>query len=116
MKKISSYKFGILAEKIAILFLLLKGYKILRRRHKNRFGEIDIIARKSNILVIIEVKARSKEISVEEILHQRQIERIKLSAQFFVAQNKQLQNCDLRFDFIKLNKFFIPKHYQNFIS
>ncbi len=33
-----------------MLFLLLKGYRILALRHRNRFGEVDIIARKGDLI------------------------------------------------------------------
>jgi putative endonuclease len=38
--------------------LARRGYAILERRHRTRFGEIDIIARDRGVLVFIEVKAR----------------------------------------------------------
>jgi putative endonuclease len=116
MLNVKSYQFGLFAEKIAIFFLRLKGYKILAWRFKNRFGEIDIVAKKSRIIVIIEVKARKSKIIIEEVLRPKQIERVKKSAEFFISQNPQFQNYDLRFDFIEINRFFFPKHYQNFIS
>lgn len=111
-----TYQFGILAEKIAIFLLILKGYKILEWRYKTNFGEIDIIAKKSDLIVAIEVKARASKFLIEEVLHPHQINRIKMAAQFFIARNIQFQNCDMRFDFIRVNKFLIPKHYKNFIS
>ena len=59
-KKIKSYWFGIIAEYIAIFFLLMNGYKILKRRYKTFAGEVDIIARKSKAIISVEVKARRK--------------------------------------------------------
>ena len=116
MAKKQTYKFGILAERISIIFLLLKGYKILEWRYNTRFGEVDIVAKKSDVIVVIEVKARSSEICIEEVLHPRQIERVKKAAEFFIVENQQFQNFNLRFDFITVSKFFVPKHYVNFIS
>ncbi len=34
------------------------GYEILERRYRTRFGEIDIVARQSGVVVFVEVKAR----------------------------------------------------------
>lgn len=113
---IKAYKFGILAEKIAIILLFLKGYKILNWRYKTRFGEIDIIAKKSNLIVFVEVKARSSKFNVEEVLTNHQINRIKSAAQIFLTKKPQFQNYDLRFDFIEVSRFLWPKHYSNFIS
>lgn len=111
-----TYQFGIWAEKVAIFLLILKGYQILKWRHKTRFGEIDILAKKSDVIVAIEVKARKSKSLIEEVLHPHQINRIQKAAQFFISQNPQFQNCDLRFDFIEVNKFFLLKHHRNFIS
>lgn len=118
MSKKQTYQFGILAEKIAIFLLLIKGYSILKWRYKSRFGELDIIAKKAKIIVAIEVKARrsSSKIIVEEVLQTKQIERIKKSAQFFISQNSQFHDYDLRLDFIEVNQFYWPRHYLNFIS
>lgn len=57
-KKEKSYKFGLAAEKIATIFLRLKGYRIIAQRYRNPKGEIDILAIKGNVLAVIEVKAR----------------------------------------------------------
>ena len=84
MTKNRSYQFGILAEKIAMFFLRLKGYKILEWRYKSRFGEVDIIAKKSAVIVAIEVKARTSKILIEEVLRPRQIERVTKSLEFFI--------------------------------
>jgi putative endonuclease len=116
MVKKQTYKFGIFAEKIAEIFLILKGYKILHKRYKTNFGEIDIIAKKSKNIIFIEVKARKKKVSLEEIISQHQISRIKSAAQFFMARNQQFSNHNLRFDFIEINGSFFPKHHPNLLS
>jgi putative endonuclease len=116
MNRKQTYRFGLLAEKIAMILLWIKGYKILEWRYKTHFGEIDIIAKKSRVIVAIEVKARSSKFLIEEVLHSKQIERIKKAAEFFIARNLQFQNYDLRLDFIEVGRFLIPKHHKNFIS
>ena len=114
MKK--TYQFGLRAEKIVAIFLQLKGYKILHKRYKNHFGEIDLIAKKSGVIIFIEVKARNKKTLIEEMLTNQQIQRIKRSAEFFIAKNPKFHKLDWRFDFIEVNRFFIPKHHYNFVS
>ncbi|MEG0910690.1 MAG: YraN family protein [Ruthenibacterium sp.] len=37
-----------------------QGYAVVAQNYRTRQGEIDIIARKGNVLVLIEVKTRSK--------------------------------------------------------
>ena len=53
-----SLKYGEEAETFALSFLKKKGYDILERNFKTRFGEIDLVARDNNTIVFIEVKAR----------------------------------------------------------
>ncbi len=57
-KKKQAYKYGMAAEKIAAIFLRLKGYRIIAQRYRNPKGEIDILAVKGKTLAIVEVKAR----------------------------------------------------------
>ena len=111
-----TYRFGIFAEKITMLFLFLKGYQIIAWRYKTYLGEIDIIAKKSNIIIAVEVKARRSKANVEEVLRPAQIRRIQKAAELFIAKNPRFHNCNLRFDFVEVGRFFSIKHHRNFIS
>ncbi|HTA77617.1 MAG TPA: YraN family protein, partial [bacterium] len=57
-KKITSYLIGQKAENRAAAYLRLKGYSVLERNYRVPQGEIDLVARKGDILVFVEVKAR----------------------------------------------------------
>jgi putative endonuclease len=50
---------GKLGENLACAELERRGYEILERRYRTRFGEIDIIAREGAAIVFVEVKARA---------------------------------------------------------
>lgn len=111
-----TYRFGLFAEKLAIIFLRIKGYKILQNRYKTKFGEIDIIAKKRNFIVFIEVKGRKKRQNIEELISTKQISRIKNTADFYISNNCKFSNHDFRFDFIEIYGSFSIKHHINFIS
>jgi len=49
---------GLWGENKAVEFLKAKNYTILARNYHSRFGEIDIIARKQNTIIFVEVKTR----------------------------------------------------------
>jgi putative endonuclease len=51
--------FGKIAEDLAADYLQKNGYKILVRNFRFQKAEIDIIAEKDNLIIIVEVKARS---------------------------------------------------------
>ncbi len=46
---------------MAIRTLKSKGYRIVERNHRNRLGEIDVIAEEGGCLVFVEVKKRNSE-------------------------------------------------------
>ncbi|MBM5782594.1 MAG: YraN family protein [Pelagibacterales bacterium] len=113
MKK-NTYQFGVMAEKISIFLLRIKGYKILFWRYKTYLGEIDIIAKKGNLIVVAEVKARKSHLLTEDVLKITQVKRIKNATEIFLSKNHQFRKCSIRFDFFLVGKFLLPKHYKNF--
>lgn len=116
MKK-TSYQTGKLAEKIAKIILFIKGYKILTSNFVTgkgtNAGEIDIIAKKSNIIIFIEVKKRTSLEEAAYSINNKQKQRIINGAKSFIKQLKANKNYDFRFDaFIFDNKLKF-KHIKN---
>lgn len=58
MSKTQKRIIGDFGEDEAVKHLEQKGYRIIKRNHNCRFGEIDIIARKEDLVVFVEVKTR----------------------------------------------------------
>ncbi|MGI6177066.1 MAG: YraN family protein [Eubacterium sp.] len=52
---------GRLGEDFAEIFLEKHGYEILERNYRTKFGEIDIICRKSGAVRFVEVKTRTSD-------------------------------------------------------
>jgi putative endonuclease len=52
------HSLGILGEDAACTELHRRGYAILERRYRTRYGEIDIVAREGDVTVFVEVKTR----------------------------------------------------------
>jgi hypothetical protein len=57
-RKRRSERKGRRAELFAALALMLKGYRIVNMRYRTPVGEIDIVARKRDLIAFVEVKAR----------------------------------------------------------
>jgi putative endonuclease len=57
-RSVSSYQKGQKGERRAAAFLRLRGYRILERNYRVPQGEIDLVARKGDTLVFVEVKTR----------------------------------------------------------
>ena len=91
-------------EDLAIDFLLKKGYKIVTRNFRYQKAEVDIIARKGNILAVIEVKTRSTPDfgNPQDFVKGRQIQRLVKAVDYFV--NEHQLNVEVRFDIIAIIK------------
>ncbi|MDP3012699.1 MAG: YraN family protein [Candidatus Subteraquimicrobiales bacterium] len=94
---------GIRGEEIASRFLIKKGFKILFKNYRLKFGEIDIIALDKNSLVFVEVKTRfntefGKPFEAINISKQNKLRKL---ADCFIAFN-QPEAKFFRFDVISI--------------
>jgi len=109
--RVAAFTFGLTSETRAAWLLRFKGYRVLARRAKHPVGEIDLIAKRGNLIAFVEVKARR---SVGEAIHSitsNQRRRIERAAEAFVARSSALQNCDWRFDVVILEgRLGWPRH------
>jgi putative endonuclease len=62
---------------LCMAWLVLRGYRIVGRRRRTPVGEIDIVARRGQILAIIEVKARRDRDTALEAVSSRQRRRLR---------------------------------------
>lgn len=109
-----AYLRGRFAETIATLFLRLKGYHILERGFRKPVGEIDIIARRKNILIAIEVKQRSSVEKALHAIHSKQRRRISRAMEAYIASRPEFSNMDIRFDVLLVTSFLSkPVHMEN---
>lgn len=103
---------GRVAEGLGALYLQLKGYRILHRRYKSPFGEIDLMALKGNILVAVEVKLRPTYAQGMETIHRNQKKRITKALEFFLMRAHKYSHMQLRLDVICVYPFGI-RHLKN---
>ncbi len=111
-RKLNSYRFGIFAELIVIIYFFLSFHRILAWRYRNSAGEIDIIAKRGRKIVFIEVKAR-RDRSVSEVVTSSQMSRMGNAAKLFIGKNKNYSEYDCRFDLIIFNSPLAFKHIKN---
>ncbi|GJL96341.1 MAG: UPF0102 protein [Hyphobacterium sp.] len=98
------------AEFWAALWLTIKGYRILAMREKTRSGELDIVARKSNILAIVEVKARDTLEAGINALTWHQQQRIIRGTASYTGRNRRLAGLAIRYDIIVIRPWKWPHH------
>ena len=112
-ERVAAFRLGISAESRAAFFLITKAYRIVARRFKTPFGEIDIIARRRNDLVFVEVKARENLDDAVEAVTDRSKRRIITAAEFWLARHPQDGQCAMRFDVIVMVPGKLPRHIVN---
>jgi len=112
-EKIAAFRFGLSAESRAAMLLIAKGYRILARRWRTPFGEIDIVARRRPALVFVEVKARERAEDAAEAVTERGKGRIVAAAELWLAHNPADAQRDIRFDVVLVTPGKIPQHIAN---
>lgn len=95
--------YGKKSEIIASQFLKEKGYKILETNHKNKVGEIDIIAQDNDYLVFVEVKARMSCAFGDplEAVDYRKQQKLRKTAELYLIM-KRKTNFNCRFDVVSI--------------
>ncbi len=112
----SAYLLGLGAEHLAAILLWLKGYRIIARRHRSPFGEIDLIALRSGTVCFVEVKARRQMEAAREAVTSRQKQRIARSAGYWLQQHRNANYLDMRFDVVLIAPWHWPLHITNAFS
>lgn len=109
MKRQRAYRYGRWAERLAAGWLRLKGYRIVARNLRGAgggAGEIDILARRRDVLAVVEVKARAA--AADEVVSARQRQRLQRAA---LAQAARLgPELQLRFDLMLVLPWRWPRH------
>ncbi len=120
-------KFG---EDVACEYLKKKGFKILERNYKTKFGEIDIVAKtKDKVLVFVEVKSLKSNnagFRPEDHFTKKKARQVGRLALFYLSQIKSGTKNQFRVDLVavevksslltKNKECCVIRHYQNISS
>jgi putative endonuclease len=93
---------GSLAENSACAFLESQGFTIVSRNFLRRFGELDVVARAGELLVIVEVRSRASERfgGAAASVGRAKQRRIAATSALFLQRHRDLRHCRVRFDVI----------------
>lgn len=105
-----SEKRGRWAEWLAALLLVCKGYRIVNRRVRTPFGEIDLIARRGSRIAFVEVKYRKAFGSNDQPVTRRQADRIAKAAEYWLWRQKAYRAHRLGLDCILVSQTGLPRH------
>ncbi len=107
MAKSKNRAIGDIGEGIACQYLLSRGFSVVERNYLRPWGEIDIIAKKKDILVFVEVKAVSRGTSAdisretirpEENMHQAKLLRLHRVIQTYLSEKRISEKQQWRVD------------------
>jgi len=96
--RLQAYQKGHWAELLCAAYYMCCGYKILSKRYKSPYGEIDLIAARGKTLVFVEVKARANVAQALESVRKTGRGRIERAAMHYIAQSPQYNDFSMRFD------------------
>ncbi len=105
-----AHKRGHLAEYIALVHLMLKGYRILGFRLKMPQGEIDILAQKGPRLHLVEVKQRRSHEEAFETVSSIQQERLWQAGLALQEKKPRLRKLDMVIDLYIVAPGRWPQH------
>jgi len=109
-ERVAAFRTGISAESRAAAFLMAKGYRILAKRFRTPHGEIDIVARRRNLIAFVEVKARATLDDAAFAVTPRQQQRIIDAAQGWLVAHPEHAEFELRFDAMLIAPKRLPRH------
>ncbi|MEP2281351.1 YraN family protein [Maribacter sp.] len=97
-------EFGKEGEQIAVDYLKKKGYAIKYKNYRYLKAEVDIIASKDDVLIIVEVRSRSTDFfeNIAETVTPKKIKLLVMAADHYVTDNNL--DVEVRFDIITILK------------
>src|SRR5580693_1468304 len=109
-ERVAAFQTGLSAEARAAAYLMAKGHRILAKRFRTRYGEIDLVARRRNLVAFIEVKARASLDDAAYAVTPRQQQRIIDAAQAWLMAHPEHADFELRFDAMLIAPRRLPRH------
>lgn len=90
-------------ENVVVNYLAKQGYTILNRNYKCSYGEVDIIIKKDDMIVFVEVKGRHKNIiPPKNYVETSKQKRIIDSAQNYLKEKNMTDKYKIRFDVVEI--------------
>ena len=111
-----AYRRGHSSEWRAAAALMLKGFRIVARRYRTKLGEIDLIARRGDLVLIVEVKARKTLIEAMDAIARESERRIEGAADLWLTRQKDYAKLSMRFDMVAVLPWRWPVHVENVFS
>ena len=112
-KRLRAYRKGFTSEWLAAAALLIKGYRIVAWRYRTKLGEIDLIARRGDLVLIVEVKARASLAAAMDAVAFQSAQRIEGAADMWLSRQPDYARLSVRFDLVAVLPWRWPVHVEN---
>ena len=103
---------GRVGETAAAWWLRLKGWRILARRVRTPAGEVDLIAKRGNLVAFVEVKRRKTGAELDFAIDQFRLARVAAAAEYLAPRYMEAGD-DMRVDVILIAPGRALRHLEN---
>ncbi len=107
---------GRIAEWFAATLLVAKGYRILARRQRGPYGEIDLIAARGRRIAFVEVKQRRSTEEAASAVSATQASRLADAAERWLWRNPRYRDFEVGLDAVLLGPRMWPRHIENALN
>ena len=122
MKSLNRYKshqaLGKSGEKKAKNYLLSKGYEVLHQNWRKQYLEVDLIVKKKNTIIFVEVKTRNSEMgNLDEVISRQKEFALVRAMNVYMSEIEEDMFCQIDLVLIKKrNHSFEIEHLKNAIG
>ena len=99
-------------EQRAAWFLRAKGWRILDQRVRTPVGEIDLVAKRGNMVAFVEVKTRRTAAELDHAIDEHRLSRVAAAAEILAPRFARAGE-DIRIDVILIAPRSWPRHIEN---
>jgi len=112
-RRLKAFRRGHVAEYLAALYLLAKGYRIEAIRFRTPLGEIDIVARRGDLVACVEVKARRETGDAVFAVTATAQRRIRAASEVWLSRRADAHRLSLRYDIVAVRPWRLPRHFED---
>lgn len=112
-RRMKAFRRGHRAEYLAALFLLAKGYRIEAIRFRTHLGEVDIVARRGDLVACVEVKARRETGDAVFAVTAAAQRRIRAAGEVWLSRRADAHRLSLRYDIVAVLPWRLPRHFED---
>ena len=111
--RLRAFRRGYVSEYLAALYLLARGYRIRAIRYRTKLGEIDIVARRGDLVAFVEVKARRDVDSAVFAVTGTAERRIRAASEIWLSRQPDAHRLSARYDIVAVRPWRLPTHIED---